>query len=59
VFEIDFSSQEPRMSAFLTKESKSIENFKQNKDHHQELANSLNINRNQAKRIGFQLSYSK
>jgi DNA polymerase I-like protein with 3'-5' exonuclease and polymerase domains len=45
------------MSAFLAKEKKSIEDFVAGKNHHQELADSLDINYRQAKRIGLGLFY--
>ena len=52
VFSIDFSSQEDRMSAYITRDPTDVADFIAGKDVHQELANRLEISsRDVAKRI--------
>lgn len=57
VFMIDFSSQEPRMSAWTAKETKSIEAFIAGENHHTTLAESIGVDYKQAKRIGLGMFY--
>lgn len=51
VFSVDFANQEDRMSALYTKEPKDIVAFKEGRNLHQEMADSLRVTYNQGKRI--------
>lgn len=55
----DYSGQELRILAEVTKDDKLIEAFKSGRDFHQETANQFSVSRTQAKAINFGIAYGK